>query len=533
MNKHVMIVHADSEMILMVMDIVERIRAEGHDLSIAHAKTQKSAEQLAQASPVDLLVTDLEISHDEKTTAGAGEQQRRGLELFRTLRIANPNMAGIIITPHVDEVFDLAESEGFDLVKEGGEKIADRLRSKIIDRLGSCEPEKPRHVDLEISLSTDKENGCYYQFQPEGQLPRRARPLIIHPKKLTDLVEDCRDVHFESGSWKRELKNIGEALAAELFNNDTPENQKFVAEFNKWVGRVGGLENIRVRFTVEDLLHPIVLEALKQATEDKCWMLKTAVYRMQEPSDDGLVESRGLFQDKATREGPINFLIIQADLQKEARPIIADHEVTLGPLPKVPEEVAAIKRLLAKLKEEGHLIGEVRVIKREDISAGGSFKKLVEEVLDERGWHVLHYAGHTHFDLKHQAGYLFFPGSSADEDDEGTSEYERVVPIKVDEFAWKLKKRGIRFVFLSSCESAQQEFIYHLAQAKIPAIMGHLFKVLDPKARDYAESFYRHLLSGQEKSLEYACLEAKQEMHAIDKESPIWASPVLVVQVGV
>ena len=63
--------------------------------------------------------------------------------------------------------------------------------------------------------------------------------------------------------------------------------------------------------------------------------------------------------------------------------------------------------------------------------------------------------------------------------------------------------------------------------------MGFLWNVSDPKAREFAESFYDKLLAGKERSLEYACLAAKQEMHAKYENNPIWASPVLVMQVGV
>lgn len=55
----------------------------------------------------------------------------------------------------------------------------------------------------------------------------------------------------------------------------------------------------------------------------------------------------------------------------------------------------------------------------------------------------------------------------------------------------------------------------------------------DPKAKEYAESFYKHLFGEKERSLEYACLEAKKEMFAKYKNSPIWASGVLVMRVGV
>ena len=91
-----------------------------------------------------------------------------------------------------------------------------------------------------------------------------------------------------------------------------------------------------------------------------------------------------------------------------------------------------------------------------------------------------------------------------------------------------------RLVFLSSCEGAQQDFIYHLAKERGPGrSWGFFGSIDDAKAAAYAKSFYEHLLAGNERSVEYACLEARKYMHAQWVDNPIWASAVLVIQVGV
>jgi len=95
-----------------------------------------------------------------------------------------------------------------------------------------------------------------------------------------------------------------------------------------------------------------------------------------------------------------------------------------------------------------------------------------------------------------------------------------------------LEEADTRFVFLSSCASAGQDFIYQLAKERVPAIMGFLWKVKDAPAREYATSFYQCLLEGQQNSLEYACLGAKKLMYARYRGDPIWASAVLVMQVS-
>ena len=113
---------------------------------------------------------------------------------------------------------------------------------------------------------------------------------------------------------------------------------------------------------------------------------------------------------------------------------------------------------------------------------------------------------------------VIFPG-------DGTAE-----PVKIDVFASVLRNADTRLVFLCSCDSAQQDFIFHLAKQRVPAIMGFLWKVKDDRAVAYVKSFYRHLF--KERSLEYACLEAKKDMNNKYPDDPIWASSVLVIQVG-
>jgi CHAT domain-containing protein len=134
-------------------------------------------------------------------------------------------------------------------------------------------------------------------------------------------------------------------------------------------------------------------------------------------------------------------------------------------------------------------------------------------------WHIIHYVGHTYYDASSRVGYMFFPHPYDD---------KQVDPVKVAEFALWLSQADTRFVFLSACSSGGYDFIYQLAKERVPAIMGFLWEVSDPSAREYAKSFYEFLL--RKRSLEEAFLHAKKTMHASHKDDPIWASPVLVEQ---
>lgn len=521
MNKHVLVVYPNPDLLIEITLLLQKLRDRaGYVLSWSTARNLAEARSTIQGRHPDLVITEVELWEDEKTPDGAGEQHRRGLDLVREVRAVNPKAAAILVTGQVDnDIFALTQSENAGLALHGA-GILEKLRSEMVRFLGPTKSALPRRVNLEICLTTEGQST--YQFQMEGQPALPGRPLEVDKNKLKKLVEKSRRVPKDTETWKSELTEVGEELADELFQ-PTPTNLLFRDEFNRWEGKVG-IQNIRVRFTVQDTLHPIVVEALKQSENSDYWMLQTAVYRGQKPQRNGSAEPHGLFQDEETAEGPLNFLIVQADLPY--RDIVSEGEidVTLDPLPNVAAEVAAVESLLKDLKAQQKPIGEVRVIATRGLPAGASLKDLVEDLLRNGGthWHILHYAGHTYYDAAHETGYLFFPGANG--------KYE---PVKIDLFAWWLKSADTRFVFLSSCEGAQQDFIYHLAKERVPAIMGFLWNVSDPKAREFAESFYDKLLGGKERSLEYACLAAKQEMHAKYENNPIWASPVLVMQVGV
>lgn len=102
--------------------------------------------------------------------------------------------------------------------------------------------------------------------------------------------------------------------------------------------------------------------------------------------------------------------------------------------------------------------------------------------------------------------------------------------VRIDTFAWWLARS--RLVFLSSCKSTEADFLFHLADENVPAVLGFRWEVEDDKARAFAACFYQHLFGGQRMSLEYAFLETRKQMHRTYPTNPIWAAPVLVMQVA-
>jgi CHAT domain-containing protein len=517
MEKRILIVHPNPDMILTIRGILDdTCRSEGYKLAIKHAKTQKAAEELLETGPFDVVITGLEVALDEKPLEPAGEQARRGLALICKLRGIKPELTAVLITGHIDDdIYDFARLKNVGLAREG-RNFREMLTDEVQRCLASKGTSESRRVELEITLDPGN-GGCFYQFQCKGQPCHPARMLSVDTEKLEVLVWKSRRVHIEEPDWEMELREVGEELAEQLFLQSTPGSRQLLEEFNQWLGAVHGIDNVRIRFAVQEKLHPIALEALKRKEQDY-WMLKTPIYRRLEQRNEALgLEPRGLFQDEETRTGLINFLIIQANVPTNAYAV--DLDLKLDPLPNLEEEVKSLEKQLSKLKEQGSSVGVVHVIKEDTVPDSRTFTQEVEQTLRNGNWHVVHYAGHTHYDPGKDAGYVFFPGKGI----------KSVEPVKIDRFAWWLERT--RFIFLSSCKSAERDFLFHLAKERVPAVVGFLWKVEDDKAREFAESFYRHLFSGEERSLEYACWRAKKEMHTKYADDPIWASSVLVMQI--
>ncbi len=94
----------------------------------------------------------------------------------------------------------------------------------------------------------------------------------------------------------------------------------------------------------------------------------------------------------------------------------------------------------------------------------------------------------------------------------------------VSRFLPELKLRGYH--------APAADLVFQLAKNNVPAVMGFRWDIEDDKALEFTKSFYEHLFNDDRSldSLEYAFLEARQEMHSEYESNRIWASPMLVMQ---
>ena len=161
----------------------------------------------------------------------------------------------------------------------------------------------------------------------------------------------------------------------------------------------------------------------------------------------------------------------------------------------------------------------------------GNFKDLLAETLKGDTWDLVHYVGHSLFHLNEGKGYIFFPD---------TTESDAPIPVPIEDFGAQLNRA--RFLYLSSCQSAQGSFLASVAQCRVPSLLGFSCPVPDTRAAEFALEFYKQLfgfaanLKGaskyerDKKCLQHAFQRTQEIFFKTRPAEPIWAQPILMLQ---
>jgi CHAT domain-containing protein len=312
-----------------------------------------------------------------------------------------------------------------------------------------------------------------------------------------------------SATWGEDLSDIRNELGRLLFSN--LNNRKFYKVLIEAKTRVGGTQNTRIRFVVNEGTHPIMLEAIEDVDSDPgdYLMLKAPVYRRYEARGEGYP----LFKDRASRRGPINCLIIQADPRDGE--LGAPWNTPLAELPSIEGEVNAIHEILAAERENHKSIGKLEVFRAAQWD-GRAVEKL-EALMQGTRWHLVHFAGHS---VRSRDGQGAIVLSSRGD---GVLSARRLGELL----------SNTQFLYLSSCRSADAYFVMHLVEQQVPGVLGFRWPVADEQAHKYARYFYHSLFNDvvSRQFLEYAFLKAKRKLYDRDENDPTWAAPVLIMQV--
>jgi len=271
---------------------------------------------------------------------------------------------------------------------------------------------------------------------------------------------------------------------------------------------------------VEKKLHAVALEAIfgpHEFRKKDYWMLHAPIYRSL-PECPAWGYPLFHEEDEDMRGCPINVLIIESPTEGPTQ--LGKSTIQLDKLDNVVRECRFLEKYLRAFQTKGSVsIGEVKLISCK--SKKEPMKELLWKAIENENqrWHVVHYAGHSYFNHLTQEGYVFFPGP-----------HETIEIIKVGQLSSWLRKVDTRFIYLSSCHSSDVDFVFAMASQYIPAILGFRWDIDDDMAYQFTKALYRKLLGGKKQSLEYAFLKARKKIYDKDKLNPIWAAPVLVIQ---
>ncbi|WP_162532219.1 CHAT domain-containing protein [Candidatus Scalindua japonica] len=480
-----------------------------------------------------LVITHLNIPIDNKSPLN--EDEKRGFVFLKWLENEKHNIPSILISDASNpELYNAAQKIAGCKLVPTSEKMEDDLLEFAKKELGTQEEKKEKRkiVNLDINLNFDQNAGSYvlkgvgFPYEDHGNLK-------IDLEMMEDLVKRSRNIEdIRKSRWEEELQAVGKILIKEIFVKNRTLHEHFYAQIGKGIG----IENAKIRFLIEKGANPIFLEALYSADEisNNYWMLETPITRRLQN-----VETLGypLFHDDETNEGPINCLIIEADSHGFVG--MKDEEgedMVLPELKNIEYEADFLHEFFCNSKESvktGKVFkiecshnnsgSEIIVTKNNKeysykFSAENSFEEYVENILKSETWHLVHFAGHSFCDQKGN-GFVFFPGKA-----------KSPIPIEITDFAKLLRVTKCRFIYLSSCHSSNEDFVFELARNKVPSAIGFRWKIDDDKAKELAKIFYEYLF--KLKSLEYALLEARTKMRKLDSDNKIWAAPMLIMQMG-
>jgi CheY-like chemotaxis protein len=525
MPRKILIVSPNATQLVRVKEVLEK---ELLNISIAIDLSTNDAEAREKicGGNHDLVVTSLDIPKDSKTLTQEG--LRRGLALAKWLENEKENIRTILLAIPADAELNkmVNQLDNCELVNEelGWEDLFIKRVKQALE--GGKETEEKRlDVDIIVNIDANILEARFTGVNFACEIPYLTQG--IEGGQLLTLVAESEALETDSTvEWQARLQHIGEGLMKHIFQRD----MKFYSAFIEMRTIAGGLPNTRIRFIVEEKVHPLALEAIygqHGQLEEDYWMLHAPIYRT--------VGKYGgwkypLFHDRETRKGPLNILIIESPVEGEVE--IKEKKtgsiVTRLKLERL-ENVRAECGFLKNYPYSPEYPGGVRIGKIEVIPKPEDHRPVIDQVREtlehaNRVWHIVHYAGHSYFDPSTNEGYVFFPGGK-DETGRPT-----IKEVDLELLSVWLRMAEARLVFLSSCHSSEKGFVFALARKQIPATVGFRWDIEDHMAAEYTRVFYRELFGGEARSLEDAFLKARQNIYGEHREDLIWATPVLVVQ---
>jgi CHAT domain-containing protein len=167
------------------------------------------------------------------------------------------------------------------------------------------------------------------------------------------------------------------------------------------------------------------------------------------------------------------------------------------------------------------------------LSSDDATVEAVREAVSTGNYHIIHYAGHAAMPEKEpEKSYIRLRTEV-----KKTDKLKEVTTPMLRQWFWAAE--SVRFVYLSCCVGAAQDspellvtndflgIADALIQARVPAVLGHRWPVVDSSAKSLSVSFYHHLMKYGR--IDTALLYARNAI-ADNRDDRAWISPVLILQ---
>ena len=383
-----------------------------------------------------------------------------------------------------------------DLLEAPGEE-----KQSAPSRAGSlAEPsngDNARRACLQLDIELCDERSATYHLRRVGTDGfEKPGMLVLDKREIDDILRESRQLETyvaeRRANWLDDLGHLSERLSRLLFQGGD-ENFRCWERFIRHREKVGGIANTRVRLTVNDHTHPILVEALRDQAEatDDYWMLSAPVFRRFRPRGD---EASPLFKDQVSRDSPINCLVIEADGEPGNAPLADGGAVEFDRLTHCRKEALEISKLLRTSAG-----GEVRRIELGRVK--GDVCQYVLDTLRDGHWHIVHFCGHATGHSSGDAGLVL------------RADRNGVLPVTS-----LVEALGrTQLLFLSSCRSASAEIVTLAVEKGVPAVIGFRWVIDDEPARRFAAEFYRRLFDSTDREsyryVEYAFMKARRAAH--------------------
>ena len=397
------------------------------------------------------------------------------------------------------------------------------------DTINKLLRKSPRIEELSKNMADKKENNILRDMPDISEIVGKMDSFYIEGNDWVDRIfniagaMETKALREKERQWEIELQEVGEKIVEEIIMN----NRKFSRNLYRLQGRVGNSQNVRFLFDIGREIHSIHWEAMFEEDESPpYYMLKSPIYRKLPVSGE---YNPPLF-DQINRIKNINVLIIKSDVA-ECVPALNQSFPNLN---NILIETGLLYKFLNKNRE--HLrIGKIKIIdsvmpiegspnlikeakeKGDWVVVENDFLDAIQEILRKEDWDLVHYAGHSYYDKESEKGYVILPGQ------------DYPIALEIEKFSAFLRTSRTKFVFLSSCHSSEEDFVYELAGNGIPSIIGFRWDLDDRLAAKYALKFYHNLFL-EKNSVEVAFLQTRIDMYALHKDAMIWASPMLIKQ---